>query len=168
MRQVYASPRAENVDRVEAMLNEAGIETRVLKRDKINRGRFQRFSYNEQGNSKDWPAVQVVFAADMPKARELLRAAGLMGTTRPDADAPMPRWEAPGNTPDHMAMRMRRVAMIGVLVGLVFLAYAYSRTQREATVAAPVVAPAAMPAVAPPVEDNTVLLLDDSDTASEE
>ena len=142
MRQVYASPRSENVDRVEAMFNEAGIETRVRKRDKINRGRFQRFSYNEEGDSKDWPAVQVVFAEDMPRARELLRAAGLMGSTRPDAETPIPRWEAPGDRPDDMARRMRRVAMIGVLLGLILLAWAYqtapSRTSAPAGTSPPV------------------------------
>ncbi|HQW81200.1 MAG: hypothetical protein IPF83_05800 [Rhodanobacteraceae bacterium] len=167
MRQVYASPRAENVDRVEAMLNDAGIQTRVLKRDKINRGRFQRFSFNEQANSKEWPAVQVVFAEDMPKAREMLRAAGLMGTTRPDANAPMPRWEAPGNGPDDMAARMRRIAMISVVIGLIFVAYAYQTAKREAPVVAPETAPG-MPPAAAPVYDNTVLLLDDSDSDTTE
>ena len=168
MRQVYASPRGENVDRVEAMLNEAGIATRVVNRDKLNRGRFQKFSYREQGSSKDWPAVQIVSAEDMPKARELLRAAGLMGSTRPDAEAPMPRWEAPGNGPDDMARRMRRIAMIAVFIALIVLAWAYqtapSRTgpiTPQSTAQPPVTAPA-------PVEDNTVLLLDDSDTESKE
>jgi hypothetical protein len=168
MRQVYASPRGENVDRVEAMLNEAGIATRVVNRDKLNRGRFQKFSYREQGSSKDWPAVQIVSAEDMPKARELLRAAGLMGSTRPDAEAPMPRWEAPGNGPDDMARRMRRIAMIAVFIALIVLAWAYqtapSRTgpiTPQSTAQPPVTAPA-------PVEDNTVLLLDDSDAESKE
>ncbi|MBL0028431.1 MAG: hypothetical protein IPO95_04895 [Rhodanobacteraceae bacterium] len=167
MRQVYASPRSENVDRVEAMLNEAGIETRVRKRDKINRGRFQRFSYNEEGDSKDWPAVQVVFAEDMPRARELLRAAGLMGSTRPDAETPIPRWEAPGDRPDDMARRMRRVAMIGVLFGLILLAWAYQTAPSRTGPIAPL--PTSKPAVAQPapVDDNTVLLLDDSDSDPE-
>lgn len=168
MRQVYASPRGENVDRVEAMLNEAGIATRVVNRDKLNRGRFQKFSYREQGGSKDWPAVQIVSAEDMPKARELLRAAGLMGSTRPDAEAPMPRWEAPGNGPDDMARRMRRVAMIAVFIALIVLAWAYQTAPSRTGPIAPVPVaspPAAQPA---PVEDNTVLLLDDSDTESKE
>ena len=168
MRQVYSSPRGENVDRVEALLNEAGIATRVVNRDKLNRGRFQKFSYREQGRNQDWPAVQVVSAEDMPKARELLRAAGLMGSTRPDAEAPMPRWEAPGNGPDDMAKRMRRIAMIGVLVALIVLAWAYQTAPSRTGPIAP--RPAAQPpaAVAAPVEDNTVLLLDDSDTESKE
>lgn len=168
MRQVYASPRGENVDRVEAMLNEAGIATRVVNRDKLNRGRFQKFSYREQGGSKDWPAVQIVSAEDMPKARELLRAAGLMGSTRPDAEAPMPRWEAPGNGPDDMARRMRRVAMIAVFIALIVLAWAYQTAPSRTGPIAPVPVaspPAAQPA---PVEDNTVLLLDDSDNESKE
>ncbi len=166
MRQVYASPRGENVDRVEAMLNEAGIATRVVNRDKLNRGRFQKFSYREQGDSRDWPAVQVVLAEDMPKARELLRAAGLMGSTRPDAETPLPRWEAPGNGPDDMARRMRRAAMIGVLVALIVLAWAY-RTAPSRTGPLPP-APTAQPAAQPaPVDDNTVLLLDDSDSETE-
>lgn len=168
MRQVYASPRGENVDRVEAMLNEAGIATRVVNRDKLNRGRFQKFSYREQGRSQDWPAVQVVSAEDMPKARELLRAAGLMGSTRPDAEAPMPRWEAPGNGPDDMARRMRRIAMIAVFIALIVLAWAYQTVPSRTGPIAPL--PAARPpaeAAPAPVEDNTVLLLDDSDSDTE-
>ena len=168
MRQVYSSPRSENVDRVQAMLNEAGIATRVVNRDKLNRGRFQKFSYREQGNSKDWPAVQVVSAEDMPKARELLRAAGLMGSTRPDAETPMPRWEAPGNRPDDMAKRMRRAAMIGVLFALILLAWAYQTAPSRTGPITPVPV-AAPPAASPsPVDDNTVLLLDDSDSESKE
>ncbi len=165
MRQVYASPRNENVDRVEAMLNEAGIGTRVVNRDKLQRARFRRFSFQDPGHAKDWPAVQVVAAEDMPKAREMLRAAGLMGSTRPDVEAPMPRWEAPGNVPDQMAMRMRRAAMIGVLFALILLAWAHSSGQRVSVSTQP---PAAAPAVAPPVEDNTVILLDDSDSEAKD
>lgn len=167
MRQVYASPRNENVDRVVAMLGEAGIATRVVNRDKINRGRFQKFSYREPGNAAAWPAVQIVSAEDMPKARELLRSAGLMGSTRPEAESPMPRWEAPGNGPDAMAGRMRRVAMIGVLFALILLAWAYQTAPSRTgpITPAPVAAPAAVrPA---PVDDNTVLLLDDSDSDTE-
>ncbi|HRG14547.1 MAG TPA: pathogenicity-like protein [Pseudomonadota bacterium] len=167
MRQVYASPRGENVDRVVAMLAEAGIATRVVNRDKINRGRFQKFSYREQGNAASWPAVQIVSAEDMPKARELLRAAGLMGSTRPDAEAPMPLWEAPGNGPDDMARRMRRAAMIGVLVALIVLAWAYQTAPSRTGPITP--APIATPPApqAAPVDDNTVLLLDDSDSDTE-
>jgi len=169
MRQVYASQRVENVDRVVALLEEAGITTRVVNRDKLNRDRFQRFSYGDAGDSRGWPAVQIVSAEDMPKARELLRAAGLMGSTRPDAQSPMPRWEAPGNTPDRTAAKMRRAAMIGVLCALVLLAFFYSRGMRSAAQKA-AATPPAVTAPAPPVEDNSVLLLDDSDSdnASEE
>ena len=164
MRQVYSSPRVENVERVVALLEEAGVATRVVNRDKLNRDRFQRFSYQDAGDSRGWPAVQIVSAEDLPKARELLRASGLMGSTRPDAEPAMPRWEAPGNTPDYMAKRMRRAAMIGVLFALMFLAYAYSTSDISTRRPVPVQAPAA---VAPPVEDNIVILLDDDASDAE-
>lgn len=163
IRVVYSSPRIENVDRVDAMLREAGVDTRIVNRDKLHRGRFQRFSFKDPGSSREWPGVQVVSAADMPKARELLRAAGLMGTTRPEAEgnAAAPRWEAPGNAHDPTAARMRRAAMFAVLCALIFLAYAYSTGKRRIEQATPAPAVSA-PAAAAPVEDNTVLLLDDS------
>jgi hypothetical protein len=167
MRQVYSSPRGENVDRVEAMLNEAGVATRVVNRDKLNRGRFQKFSYREPGRNQDWPAVQVVSAEDMPKARELLRAAGLMGTTRPDAEPASPRWEAPGNVPDDMARRMRHVAMIAVFIALIVLAWAYRTAPSRTGPIAPQPSAQSPAAAAAPVEDNTVLLLDDSDSDTE-
>ncbi len=164
MRQVYASPRNENVERVEALLNGAGIATRVVNRDKLNRDRFQRFSYREPTNSKEWPGVQIVSAEDLPKARELLRAAGLMTSTRPDAEPPIPRWEAPGNTPDRTAGNVRRAAVIAVLGTLLLLAFLYARSMRNA----PPVVVAPEPTAAPAVEDNTVFLLDERETKPKE
>lgn len=164
MRQVYASPRNENVDRVEALLNASGIATRVVNRDKLNRDRFQRFSYRDAGSSKHWPAVQIVSAEDLPRARQLLRAAGLMTSTRPDAEPPIPRWEAPGNTPDRTAGNVRRAAVIAVLGALVLLAFFYARGMRNAPPAIAVPEPTAAPAV----EDNTVFLLDEREPEPKE
>jgi hypothetical protein len=164
LRVVYSSPRIDNVDRVAEMLGAEGIETRIQNRDKLNRGRFQRFSYKDTSSASEWPMLQVVSAEDMPKARELLRAAGLMGSTRPGAAEPsMPRWQAPNEGPDPTAMRMRRVAMVGVLAALIALAWAYSNA-KQTVPPTPAPAPAAAPA---PVEDNTVFLIDESEPEPE-
>ena len=140
MRQVYASPRAENVDRVEAMLNDAGIQTRVLKRDKINLDLRQILD-----DATDKWGVRVVRV-------EIQRI-----DPPPDVMHAM----------HDMAARMRRIAMISVVIGLIFVAYAYQTAKREAPVVAPETAPG-MPPAAAPVYDNTVLLLDDSDSDTTE
>lgn len=82
MREIYTSPRHENVDLVVALLAEHGIETKVNNRATYNRPSYNRFSYANPGDSSRWPQVEVRFAADLPKARELLRQAGLEPLTR--------------------------------------------------------------------------------------
>ncbi|MDA3913867.1 hypothetical protein [Oleiagrimonas sp.] len=82
MREIYTSPRHENVDRVVALLAEHGIETKINNRATYNRPSYQRFSYSNPGDSSRWPQVEVRFAADLTQARELLREAGLEPLTR--------------------------------------------------------------------------------------
>ncbi len=82
MREIYASPRHENVDRVVALLAEHGIETRVNNRSAYQRPSYNRFSYSAPGDANRWPQVEVRFAKDMPQARALLREAGLEPMTR--------------------------------------------------------------------------------------
>jgi len=82
MREIYSSPRNENIDRAVAMLAEHGIETRVLNRSAYQRPSYNRFSYTKPGDISRWPQVEVKFAKDLPQARALLREAGLEPMTR--------------------------------------------------------------------------------------
>jgi len=115
MRQVFSSPRLENVDGVEAFLHQHDIATHVSNRDKLRRDRFRRPSYSQPASERNWPAVWVLHAEDLPRARQLLRDAGLMGSTRPDV-APgynlAPRRETETQP---TAARVRRVLLALVL-----------------------------------------------------
>ncbi len=83
MRQVFTSVRLENVERVEKMLNDAGIAT------KINQGRSwkgvsrREFSYsNRNHDPSQQPSLWVISPGDFKKAREILHDGGLLEATR--------------------------------------------------------------------------------------
>jgi hypothetical protein len=82
MREIYSSPRHENIDRVVALLAEHGIETKVNNRSSYQRPSYKRFSYTKPGDIGSWPQVEVRFAKDLTQARALLREAGLEPMTR--------------------------------------------------------------------------------------
>ena len=77
MRQVFSSPRLENVERVAAMLREAGIEVQILNGRSYKGNRRSSFSYREDAGGPK-PAVWVTRSDEQPRARELLREAGLL------------------------------------------------------------------------------------------
>ena len=83
MRQVFTSVRLENVERVEKMLNDAGIAT------KVNQGRSwkgvsrREFSYsNKNHDPSQQPSLWVIKPDDFKQAREILHDAGLLEATR--------------------------------------------------------------------------------------
>ncbi|MGV8960651.1 MAG: pathogenicity-like protein [Stenotrophomonas sp.] len=84
MRQVFSSQRVETVEGVAKLLRDAGIDARITNGRSYHSKRGGQFSYMEQGNAKSYPAVWVVHAEDQPRAREVLRAARLLDTTRRD------------------------------------------------------------------------------------
>lgn len=93
MRQIYTSPRVENIDRVVAMLGEAGIETSVTNRRSYAGHDYKRPSYASPPDREAWPQVWIVKAEDQPKARALLREAGIEPATRFAAELAQARSE---------------------------------------------------------------------------
>ncbi len=81
MRQIFSSPRLENVEGVVQLLEEAGIEVRVTQGRSFEGGRRRNFSYTDKNAPQ--PAVWVVKSADQVRAREILRDVGLLDSTRP-------------------------------------------------------------------------------------
>ncbi|HEV8693646.1 MAG TPA: hypothetical protein VGQ93_05575 [Lysobacter sp.] len=81
MRQVFSSPRLENVEAVAQMLRDAGIEVRISDGRSYKGAMRSRPSYSDQSAPK--PAVWVVQSDDQVRAREILREHGLIETTRP-------------------------------------------------------------------------------------
>ena len=84
MRQVFTSLRIETVEGVAALLREAGIEVQLINGRSYHSKRGGQFSYTEPMRLKQQPSVWVTRAEDQPRAREILRQAGLLASTRPD------------------------------------------------------------------------------------
>jgi len=145
MRKIFSSQRVETAEGVAKLLRDAGIDVRLSNGRSYRSKRSGQFSYLEQGNAGAHPTVWVVHADDQPRARELLREARLLDTTRRDvpfaeyafADAP----DAQAGT-RNWAWRIR----IGLLlvIGVVALFIVVHRR------AAPPVAPVPAAAPAPP------------------
>lgn len=89
MRQVFTSLRVETVEGVAKLLEEAGIEVYLANGRSYHSKRGGQFSYAEPMKLKQQPSVWVKRAEDQPRAREILRAAGLLATTRPSQGEPL-------------------------------------------------------------------------------
>ncbi|HVI58364.1 MAG TPA: hypothetical protein VM619_05760 [Luteimonas sp.] len=85
MRQVFTSARLENVEQVARLLEDAGIEVRITNGRSYKGGIRGNFTYRDEGGQK--PAVWIVRSEDQPKARALLRDAGLMDSSRNAPDS---------------------------------------------------------------------------------
>ena len=153
MRQVFTSPRLENVERVAALLNEHGIETRVTNGRSYRGTRRGSFSYRESPEGDVRPAVWVVTSDDQPKAREILRGMGLLDSGRsPTSYLPTPH-DVRGE--DEIAARKRRsfriksalLFAIAIAMGVGFL------SSRKPS--APAVAQAPAASAAPVAKTNT-------------
>ena len=89
MRQVFTSLRVETVEGVAKLLEAAGIEVYLANGRSYHSKRGGQFSYAEPMKLKQQPSVWVTRAEDQPRAREILRAAGLLATTRPTQGEPL-------------------------------------------------------------------------------
>ena len=69
MRQIYTSARNENIDRVVALLREAGIETSVTNRSNYAGHDYKGPSYAAKPNREAWAQVWVVHSSDQQRAR---------------------------------------------------------------------------------------------------
>jgi hypothetical protein len=151
MRQVFSSARLENVERVAQLMRDAGIEVRVTDGRSYKGNRRSAFSYREQSGPQ--PAVWVVKSEDQVRARELLRAAGLIDSTRRSeaGAAPFridPATQATG--PDasrRRATRIKFTLIAGIVVVIVMAIVHTLRTPPAPQLASP---PFGAPQATPP------------------
>lgn len=119
MRQIFASPRVHNIERLEKVLEEAGIATRVTNRSSFLTGR-PHFGYSERGNESQWPTLWVVQADDYGRARQILREAGLLETQRESTYfSEMPEPSAP--LPPHKRAARARLVLFALTMALAIL-----------------------------------------------
>ncbi len=153
MRQIFSSTRLETVEGVATLLGQHGIQTRITNGRSYKGNRRGQFSYrdNTRGNEPT-PTLWVVFPDDQPRAREVLREAGLMDTTRPSylPETARPA-QAVARSPAQIAARIR----IGLLIAVVLLgAITVTRgCQQREVLRAPARTTPVAPAQQPPAED---------------
>jgi broad specificity phosphatase PhoE len=122
MRQIYTSPRQENIDTVVALMAEHGIEASVANRSNYNRPTWQRFSYSQrQDDRSSWAQVWVTRADDYTRARALLREIGIEPVIRYGEELAAARTPTPADRRAYTASRVRRIVLLAVL-GVVALA----------------------------------------------
>lgn len=120
MRQIYTSPRYENVERVVALLEENHIASTVRNRRDWQGGNWKRFSYTERGESESWGQVWVTNSNDQTRAREILREAGLEPATRFADELAAAR--SPNDPRRHKDNSMRiRMILLGLIGGVLLL-----------------------------------------------
>ena len=120
MRQIFTSPRLENVEAVARLLEEAGIQTWVSERRSYKGNRRRTFSYKDPEGGQQ-PGVWIVNADDLTRARDLMRAAGLLETTKPDSYLrELPESPYRNRDPGRVARKLRLVLLFGVVLATLF------------------------------------------------
>lgn len=123
MRQIYTSPRLENIDRVVELLAEHGIETRVLNRAVYRRPSYDRPSYTARDDRHTWPIVEVAHAADLTEARNIMRSIGIEPPTRHAEilEAMRNREGGASSARGHVVRRARVIVMAALGVALIVM-----------------------------------------------
>ncbi len=155
MRQVFTSQRLETVEGVARLLDEHGIETYISHPRSYKSKRGSQFSYNQPTPLNKQPALWVRHAEDQPRARELLRAAGLLETTRPGAAAPLTFADVEEAAPKRRSWAWRvRLILLALIAGAAVLTVTRHRAPPVAPPAQQ--APVPQPAPAPADEEEEV------------
>jgi ferric-dicitrate binding protein FerR (iron transport regulator) len=126
MRQIYTSPRQENVDRVIALMAEHGIEASVANRSNYNRSSWQRFSYSQRQDNRDsWAQVWITHADDYTRARALLREIGFEPVIRHGEELAAVRNPTPATRRQYTVARVRRIMLLLVLAAFAVVMLRY-------------------------------------------
>ena len=147
MRQVFSSPRLENVEAVAGLLREQGIEVRITNDRSYRGNRRSHFSYREREDedTAPQPAVWIVNADEQPRARHLLREAGLLDSSRDGTSSYLPLSALKNAVPDPHAKTKRKMYIkLGLLVAILAVIGVMLYGQPKPSPTAP------MPAVARP------------------
>lgn len=121
MRQIYTSPRMENIQRVVALMAEQGIETSISNRRAYQGSDWKRFSYTAKGDRDSWPQISVVRSEDQTRARQILRDAGLEPATRFADELAASRGFGDATTHQRASSRVKLI-VLALIVGIILLA----------------------------------------------
>ena len=164
MRRIFTSPRLENVERVAALLKEEGIDARITHGRSYKGGTRSHFTYRDHARTEPEPAVWIVKPDDQPKARALMRDAGLLDSGRsPTSYLSTTTLHGPNDAADPAKRRVflvKLALLIGIVVVLGVALFAWrkpaSTAMPESIAATPTTAPMQAPAPAKELIDNDV------------
>lgn len=151
MRQIFSSQRVETVEGVAELLRSHDIEVKVTNGRSYKTRRRGQFSYTDLGNSQGYPAVWIVRADDQPRAREILRDARLLDTTRrdhPTAEFAFRDTAETSGSGRGWAWRIR-IALLVVIAGVALVIGLRHRGAPAPAAPAPAPAPQVQPQPAP-------------------
>jgi hypothetical protein len=140
MRQIFTSQRVETVEGVAELLERNGIETYISNGRSYQGKRGSQFSYSEPVGKQKQPTVWVRHADDQPRAREILREQGLLGSTRP-GQSRLLEFGEPDDAPDNKrrwATRIRLVLLALIVAAAAFTFLRHRSLREAATPPAPV------------------------------
>lgn len=146
MRQVFTSPRLENVEAVAALLRDAGIEVKITQPRSYRGQRRSSFTYRESEDAGPQPAAWIVHADDQPRGRQLLRDAGLLDSSRAGESSYLPLSLLERDKDPHGTAKSRRATRIklGLLAAIVaVIGLLYFSTRKPDPSPAPASAPVA-------------------------
>lgn len=137
MRQVFTSARLENVEGIARLLESEGIEVRITNGRSYKGGIRGNFSYADKAGEQRQPALWIVRSEDQPRARELLRAAGLLDSTRLPSDSYLGPTvhdaagarSVPASRRRAFLIKLGLLVVIAIVIALLFLG---TRNPREA------------------------------------
>jgi len=136
MRKVFASQRLENVEAVAKLLEHDGIEVRIEHPRSFRSAIRGNFSYLDNGKrNPPQPAVWVVRSDDQPRARALMREAGLLQDTTRDPAMRL-NFAAPNQTAAKKRISRLRYGLLALALALVIVLVNFIRSPDEPPVTA--------------------------------
>ncbi|WP_222565053.1 hypothetical protein [Novilysobacter antarcticus] len=135
MRKVFSSHRLENTEGVAELLQRAGIEVRILNGRSYKGNRRRTFSYSDP--SAPVSEVWVVRSDDQRLAREILRDAGLIDTTRPTGGYTTPTFRsdaelAQARSPARKRLLRVKLGVLALIAAVVVAAAMHTLNQPPA------------------------------------
>lgn len=137
MRQVFTSQRLETVEGVAHLMEEAGIAVHISNGRSYKGGLGGQFSFSNPTPAKKQPALWIKRPEDQPRAREILREAGLLDSTRPDQGANYVFRESEDEAPRRgnwgWRVRVGLLALIAVMAFLTLNRFRHAQLARQQT-----------------------------------
>ena len=121
MRQLFTSPRLENVEVVAKLLADAGIEHKVTGGRSYKAHSRREFSYSGKSpdDAAEQPAVWIIKSEDYKPARELMHALGLLESTQAPSYLPEALQFVEKGAENTQARLLKiRVALLFVLIAI--------------------------------------------------